>query len=101
MHSVSRQLICAATLAVGSLLFIQCARAAITWQVQADFSGTTTRSLRGIALSPDGSQEYLGFIQGTSGTTAVREYPTSILAGTNPSTTASVTLNGLQPKGVA
>src|SRR5439155_23166971 len=66
-----------------------------------DSGGTTTRSLRGIALSPDGSQEYLGFIQGTSGTTAVREYPTSILAGTNPSTTASVTLNGLQPKGVA
>lgn len=77
------------------------AQAAPTWQVQADFSGTTTRSLRGIALSPDDSQEYLGYIQGTSSTTAVREYSSAILAGTNPAITASVTFNGLQPKGVA
>jgi hypothetical protein len=75
-------------------------QAAPVWQVQADFSSSTTRSLRGIALSPDDSQEYLGYIQGTSGTTAVREYSSAILAGTNPATTASVTFNGLQPKGV-
>src|SRR5439155_22705042 len=61
----------------------------------------TARSPRGIALSPDNSQEYLGYIQGTSGTTGVREYSPAILAGTNPATTASVTFNGLQPKGVA
>ena len=59
-----------AALSISSVLFMKSAVAAPTWQVQADFAGTTTRSLRGIALSPDGSQEYVGFIQGTSGTIA-------------------------------
>ena len=90
-----------AALSISSVLFMKSAVAAPTWQVQADFAGTTTRSLRGIALSPDGSQEYVGFIQGTSGTTAVREYSSAVLAGTNPAVTSSVSLSGLQPKGVA
>jgi len=47
------------------------------WQVQADFLSSTTRSLRGIALSPMVA-EYLGDIQGTSGTTAVREYSSDL-----------------------
>src|SRR5436190_789780 len=83
----------------GALSLQQFASAAPTWTVQADFQSTTTRSLRGIALSPDGTHEYLGLIQGTSGTTAIREYSSSAISPpTNPATTAAVTLNGLQPK---
>ncbi len=81
---------------------------AITWQEQADFqagSGNIPRSIRGIALSPDGSSEYVGWIQGTgSASTVLREYPSSSLVpvpGTNPPVTASVNLAGNQPKGVA
>jgi hypothetical protein len=88
---------------LGSLLFVETGQAdPITWQVQADFSSTTTRSVRGIALSPDESNEYLGFIQGTSGSSAVSEYSSAVISPpTNPAATATITDNGRQPKGVA
>lgn len=76
------------------------AQAAPTWQVQADFVSSTTDSLRGIALSPDGSAEYLGFIQSGAGR-SIREYSSGVLAGTNPTITNSTSTSSFQPKGVA
>ncbi|WP_020468704.1 right-handed parallel beta-helix repeat-containing protein [Zavarzinella formosa] len=57
---------------------------AVTWQVQSDYFGTRdgvsqARSLRGIALSEDGTSVYGGFIQGTT-SWGVREVNAGVLA---------------------
>jgi hypothetical protein len=84
-------------------------RADVIWSVQASFSTSTTPdSVRGIALSPGGSQEYLGFIQSPTSTSAIDEYTSGIISGTHQpgssanlnGATASISGGG-QPKGVA
>lgn len=83
--------------------------AAVTWQVQSDYRGTRDsvsqpRSLRGLALSPDDTSIYGGFIQGTS-SSVIRKVSSSVISGTisvgSPEITGLVSLNGPQPKGLA
>jgi hypothetical protein len=109
MHPIRKQILIAAVSAIAPAALVAGAAAdPITWQVQASFSSSGgVNSVRGLALSPDGSQEYLGFIQ-SGASRSVEEYATDstfgspaspISAGTGA--TASTTLNSDQPKGVA
>ena len=54
----------------------QSAHAAISWSLVADQTSTTTRELRGMAVSDDMTNLYAGFIQGSS-TAGFRQYSLS------------------------
>src|SRR5688572_5863104 len=66
-------------LALGTLQHT--ASAAVTWSLVDDQTSTTTRQLRGLAVSGDGENLYCGFVQG-SNTAAFRHYT---LVGDPPS----------------
>jgi hypothetical protein len=110
MLAVQQNRIGAGVFAFATFFILGGSHAAVTWQVQSDYRGTSSpasqaRSLRGLALSDDDSSIYTGFIQGTS-SSAVRKLSSGIIAGTiapgDPDIQGEATIaSSRQPKGVA
>src|SRR5688572_19003379 len=58
--------VCSCAAAVLALAATQSVHAALDWDQVIDQTSTTTRQLRGLTVSDDGTKMYTGFIQGSS-----------------------------------